>query len=196
MDFTPEQEQELIEQNMHKIYRAVDNYSARHTSSVATVPYDDFVQEVSIAYLMYIRHCKTMEEVNRFPWFSAMGAMRNLVLQYQPMKCSSDRSAGSFSKIIHNMPSTMSLEDLRAKTGFEIDGMSKHWVEDKETQIDFDSFMSDQPESVQRIVSMRMYGMTMPEIGNQFGVSKHGIDKRLKRLYDPYKIFMEGAENE
>ena len=59
MEFTPEQEQELIEQNMHKIYRAVDNYSARHTSNIATVPYDDFVQEVSIAFLKYIRNCKS-----------------------------------------------------------------------------------------------------------------------------------------
>ena len=196
MEFTPEQEQELIEQNMHKIYRAVDNYSARHTSNIATVPYDDFVQEVSIAFLKYIRNCKSEEEINRFPWYSAMGAMRDLVLQYQPMRCPKDRSSGMFSKVIHNMPSTMSLDNLGVQTGFEIDGMSKHWVDDKETQIDFDSFMEEQPECVQRMVSMRMYGMTMPEIGNQFGVTKHGIDKRLKRLYDPYKKFMEGAEDE
>lgn len=194
MEFTSEQEQELIEKNMHKIYRAVDNYSARHSSSIATVPYDDFVQEVALAFLIYIRNCKTIEEVNRFPWYSAMDAMRNMVRKHQPMGCSSDPK--SFSTIIHGMPTTMSLDDIHATSGMEIDGMSKHWVEDKETQIDFDSFMSDQPESVQRIVSMRMYGMTMPEIGNQFGVSKHGIDKRLKRLYDPYKKFMEGAEND
>ena len=51
MEFTPEQEQELIEKNMPKIYRAVDNYAARHSSSVARVPHEDFVQEVAIAFL-------------------------------------------------------------------------------------------------------------------------------------------------
>ena len=136
MEFTPEQEQELIEKNMPKIYRAVDNYAARHSSSVARVPHEDFVQEVAIAFLKYIRNCKTNEEVNKFPWFSAMDAMRNLVRIYQPMSCSSDPK--SFSSIIHGMPSTMSLDDINAKTGLEVDGMSRHWVEDKETQIDFD----------------------------------------------------------
>ena len=191
MDFTPEQEQELLEQNMVKIYRAVDNYSARHSSHTTCVPYEDFVQEVAIAYLNYIRGCETMEEVNRFPWFSAMDAMRNLVRIYQPMRCSSDPK--SFSEIIHNMPFTMSMDDIQAKVAIEIDGMSKHWVEDKETQIDFDDFMSAQPESVRRIASMRVYGMTLKEIGEQCGVTKSAVSRRLNRLNDSYKSYMEGA---
>lgn len=193
MDFTPEQEQVLIEQNMPKIYRAVDNYAARHSSTMASVPYEDFVQEVALAYLQYIRKCETQEEVNRFPWFSAMDAMRNLVRVYQPMSCSSDPR--SFSDVIHNMPVTMSLDDIQAKTGIEIDGMSKHWVEDKETQIDFDDFMSGQTESVQRVASMRIYGMTLREIGNQYGVQKGTVCKWLDKLNNAYKEYMEGAKN-
>jgi len=194
MDFTPEQEQELIEKNMPKIYRAVDNYSARHSSKIACVPYDDFVQEVAIAFLKYIRNCKTEEEVNHFPWYSAMGAMRDLVLQYQPMRCAKHNN--NFSAIIHNMPVTMSLDDIQAKTGLEIDGISRHWVEDKETQIDFDSFMSQQTEHTRRIASMRVYGMKLKEIGNQCGVSNRAIWNRLSRLKEDYINFMEGAENE
>jgi RNA polymerase sigma factor (sigma-70 family) len=193
MDFTPEQEQVLIEQNMPKIYRAVDNYAARHSSTMASVPYEDFVQEVALAFLQYIRKCETQEEVNRFPWFSAMDAMRNLVRVYQPMSCSSDPR--SFSDVIHNMPVTMSLDDIQAKTGIEIDGMSKHWVEDKETQIDFDDFMSGQTESVQRVASMRIYGMTLREIGNQYGVQKGTVCKWLDKLNNAYKEYMEGAKN-
>ena len=196
MYFTPEQEQELIEQNMAKIYRAVDNYAARHSSKIATVPYEDFVQEVAIAYLKYIRECETQEELNKFPWFSAMGAMRDLVLVYQPMRCSRDRSSGSFSQTIHSMPITMSLDEIQAKTGLDIDGMSKHWVEDKETQIDFDSFMSEQTEHTRRIASMRVYGMTLKEIGEQCGVTKSAINKRLHRLNESYKTFMEDMNDE
>ena len=191
MDFTPEQEQLLIEQNMPKIYRAVDNYTARHNSDIARVPYDDFVQEVSIAYLRYIRGCKTHEELNRFPWLSAMGAMRDLVLQYQPMSCPRTH-ASTFSQIIHNMPRTMSIEDIQAKTGVEVDGMSKYWVEDQETQIDFDEFMDSQPENMRRIASMRIYGMTMKEIGAQCGLTKGAVCKKLNKLNDAYKDYVEG----
>ena len=190
MYFTPEQEQELIEQNMPKIYRAVDNYSARHSSGVASVPYDDFVQEVAIVFIKYIRNCKTPEEVNRFPWLSAMGAMRDLVLQFQPMSCPKTH-ANNFSDIIHNMPITMSIDDICAKTGIEIDGMSKHWVDDKETQIDFDDFMSSQPENIRRVASMRVYGMTLKEIGEQFGITKDGIRKRLVKLNNAYKNYVD-----
>ena len=94
------------------------------------------------------------------------------------------------------MPVTMSLDDIQAKTGLEIDGMSKHWVEDKETQIDFDSFMNQQSEHTRRIASMRVYGMKLKEIGSQCGVSDRAIWNRLSRLKEDYIDFMEGAENE
>ena len=193
MDFTPEQEQQLIEQNMVKIYRAVDNYSARHTTDAASVPYDDFVQEVAMAYLLYIRQCKTMDEVNRFPWFSAMDAMRRLVRVYQPMKCTS--SPKKFSEVIHNMPLTLSTDEIRVRVGAVVDGMSKHWVEDQETWIDFDSFMKEQPELFKRVVSMRWHGMTMKEIGNQCGVTKGAVHKWIGKMSDAYNSYMEGAEN-
>lgn len=193
MEFTPEQEQAIIEKNMPKIHRAVDNYSARHNSQIARVPREDFVQEVAMAFLQYIRNCKTDEEVERFPWFTAMSAMRNLVWQFQPMTC--PRHCNSFSEVIHNMPVTMSLDDIQAKTGIEIDGMSRHWVDDKETQLDFDDFMSKQTDLMRRIASMRIYGMTMKEIGNQCGVTKGTICKWIDKLNDAYKEYMEGAKN-
>ena len=195
MEFSPEREQELLEQNMYKIYRAVDNYSARHSSSTATVPYEDFVQEVALAYIKYIRSCKTMDEVNRFPWYTAMGAMRDLVLMYQPMSCPKTHES-KFSDIIHGMPTTMSIDDIMASSCIEIDGMSKHWVEDKETQIDFDDFMKDQPDHLKRVASMRVYGMTLKEIGNQCGINKNAVRKRLGKLNDAYKLYMEGESNE
>lgn len=192
MVLSPEKEQLLIEQNMQKIYRAVDNFTARHSSDIARVPYEDFVQEVCIAFLQYIRKCDTEEEIQKFPWYSAMGAMRDLVLIYQPVAC--PKSTHHFSEIVHNMPPTMSLDVLNASTGIEIDGMSKHWVDDKETQIDFDSFMSTQNENMQRIASMRVYGMTMKEIGNQCGVKKSAIKRSIDRLFDKYKDFVEVDE--
>ncbi len=191
MDFSPQREQELLEINMPKIYRAVDNFTARCSSQVVCVPYEDFVQEVSIAFLEYIRRCKTEKQLDVFPWFSAMDAMRRLVLQSQPMSC--PKSSVKFSEIIHNMPVTMSLEVLNASTGLDIDGMSKHWVDDKETQIDFDVFMAEQPENVRRVASMRVYGMTLKQIGDQCGVSKVAIYKKLNELNELYKNYMEGC---
>ena len=189
MEFTPDVEQAMVEENMQKIYRAVDNFTARCSSKVACIPYEDYVQEVCIAYLKYIRKCETPEEMEKFPWFDAMSAMRNLVFAYQPMSC--PRSTHRFSEIIHGMPVTMSLDVLNASGGMDIDGMSKHWVDDKNTQIDFDIFMSDQPENTRRIASMRVYGMTLKEIGEQGGVTKGAIRKKLNKLNDAYKNYSE-----
>lgn len=194
MDLTPEQEQELLSLNMPKIYRAVDNFTARRSSSIAKVPYEDFVQEVAVAFIEYIRKCDTPEKLNVFPWCTAMGVMRDLVVVYQPMSC--PKHNNSFSTIIHNMPLTMSLEDIQVKTGLEIDGMSKHWVDDKETQIDFDAFMANQPENTRRVASMRIYGMTLKEIGDQCGVHKSTISRQLNNLNEDYKKYVEGAEDE
>ena len=193
MVFTPEQEQAIIEKNMPKIHRAVDNYSARHNSQIAKVPREDFVQEVALAFLQYIRNCEKPEEIERFPWFTAMDAMRKLIWQFQPMRC--PKHGNSFSETIHNMPITMSLDDIQAKTGIEVDGMSKHWVDDTETQIDFDDFMTQQTDLMRRIASMRVYGMTMKEIGNQCGVTKGTVCKWIDKLNDAYKEYTEGAKN-
>ena len=193
MVFSPEQEQEIIEQNMPKIYRAVDNFTARCNSDVARVPYDDFVQEVSIMFLEYIRKCGTIKEVNVFPWYSAMGAMRDLVLQYQPVSC--PKSSHMFSEIVHNMPRTISIDAINASSGIDVDGMSKSWVDDKETQMDFDAFMCDQSENVRRVASMRVYGMNVKEIANQFGISRVAVHKKLNKLRNAYDKYVEDAEN-
>jgi len=194
MLLSPDQEQELLEKNMPKIYRAVDNFMAKCSMETVNIPYDDFVQEVSIAFIQYVRRCKTLDKTNIFPWYSAMGAMRDLVLSYQPMSC--PKSSHRFSEIIHNMPRTVSIDALSASSGLEIDGMSKHWVDDKETQIDFDIFMSDQPENTRRIASMRVYGMTHKEIANQCGTTQEAIRKRLKRLSNSYMKSQEEANDE
>ena len=194
MCFTPEQEQQLLEKNMQKIYRSVDNFTARCSSQVVCIPYEDFVQEVSIAFLKYIRRCETEEQINRFPWCSAMDAMRYLVLQYQPMSC--PKSSVKFSEIIHNMPTTISLEVLNASTGLDIDGMSNHWVDDKDTQMDFDVFMESQPENIRRVASMRVYGMTLKEIGDQCGVTKVAIHNKLNKLNESYKNYLEECKDD
>lgn len=193
MEFTPDQEQKLIEENMPKIYRAVDNFMARCSSRVICIPYEDFVQEVAISFIEYVRKCKSHDDLAKFPWFDAMNAMRNYVLINQPLSC--PRHPNKFSDIIHEMPQTMSSDSISAKTCIDIDGMGKHWVEDKETQMDFDIFMNDQNENIQRIASMRVYGMTLKEIGEQCGVSKVAIKKRLNKLNDAYKKYAEDAKD-
>lgn len=193
MLLTPEQEQKIIEENMPKIHRAVDNFTARCTAEIARVPRDDFVQEVTIAFLKYIRGCEKPEDMNRFPWLSANHAMRRLVMEFQPMSVPKDMHL--FSEIIHTMPSTISINVIGPSSGLEIDGMAKCWVDDKDTQMDFDIFMADKPDYVKRVASMRIYGMKLREIAEQCGVSATSIWKKLLRLENAYKKYTEDAKN-
>lgn len=186
MLLTPEQEQELIEENMPKIYRAVDNFTARCTTDVIGIPYDDFVQEVAIAFLLYVRKCNKAEDLHKFPWFSAMGAMRSAVLRFQPMSC--DNAPHRFKEIIHSMPSTVSLEIL-ASSLTETNGMAKHWVDDKETMLDFETFMDGYDENTKRLASMKYGGMNLSEIAKQYGVSASTIMRRIRRLAEDYHEF-------
>ena len=193
MQLSPEREAELVEQNMPKIYRAVDNFMARYTGrGVRHASYDDCVQEVSIAFLKHIRGCETEEEINRFPWYSATQAMSRLVLRCQPL--SVPERTSNFTHMIHSLPFTVSY-DVLAANGIEIDGMSKHWVPDKDIEMDFNAFMSLQDEVMQRIASMRLYGMTMREIAGQFGVCFQNIDKKLGKLRGEYDNFMKEDED-
>lgn len=194
MLLTPEQEQQLIEENMPKIYRAVDNFTARCSADESSrVPYEDFVQEVMLSFLKYIRKCKSEKELQKFPWNTATGAMRDLVLVYQPVACPS--SPHRFSEIIHSMPRTISIDAIQATNGVDVDGMSKHWVDDKDTQIDFDVFMDGQTENLRRVASMRVYGMNVKQIAEQCGVSRVVIHRRLNKLSDEYRKFVEEDEN-
>ena len=190
MQLTPERESELINQNMPKIYRAVDNFTARYRNSDPCC-YDDMVQQVAEAFLLYIRRCETEEQLNKFPWYDAIHAMSVHVLNSQPF--SVPKSTKTFSQIIHNMPMTVSYE-VAVSNGLDVDGMSRFWVDDKETEIDFNSFMAEQAESVRRIASMRVYGMSHRKIAGQFGVCKNVITKKLDRLHEKYMIFSEEDE--
>lgn len=193
MVFTPEQEQAIMEENLPKIYCAVDNFTARCSADVIRVPYEDFVQDVSVAFLLYIRKCETMDEVNRFPWFSAMSAMRSTVCRFQPMSCSQD--PWSFDRIIHNMPATVSV-DVAAAATTDVNGLSKHWVDDKETMMDFDMFMSGYDENTQRLIAMKFGGMTLKELASQYGVDKSTILRRLRKLAEDFHDFIDIPEDE
>lgn len=185
-----EQESELIEKNLSKIYRAVDNFVARHGGSNY---YDDFIQEVSIVFLRYIRRCETEEQLDKFPWYDSIHAMSQHVLNNQALTVP-DKTV-RFSHTLKNLPYTVSF-DLLANNGFEIDGMSKHWVPDKDTEIDFDAFMAEQGEDMRRIASMRMYGMTDRQIAAQFGISGPAVFKKIKKLREKFDEFCKGDDED
>ena len=189
MTLTQERESELIEQNMPKIYRAIDNYMARcNQKKGVQLSYDDCVQEVSIAFLQYIRRCTTEDQLLTFPWYDAMHAMSELVLINQPLTV--PRSTRNFSDVIHSIPSTVPFDVMMSK-GMDVDGMSKHWVPDKDTEMDFNIFMADQSELVQRIASMRIHGMTYRDIAAECGVSKSKVAEEIKQLKEMYDEFYE-----
>lgn len=196
MHLSPEQEDALIRENMAKIYRSVDNFMARGNgrNSPVQITYDECVQEVCIAFLEYIRKCDTEEKLKVFPWYDALHAMSKLVLQYQPINVRHKRTTG-FRKVINSIPTTVSF-DVLATNGIDVDGMSKNWVPDTETKLDFESFLDGQDESVQRIASMMLYGMTRRNIADQFGVCQFAIDKKISKLRQNYDEFIKDGEND
>ena len=193
MVLTQDQEAKLIEENMVKIYRAVDNFTAKARGSIVSIDTDDFVSEVTIVFLNHIRACETMDQVNKFPWYDAMNAMSRLVLTFQPM--SVPKRTVQFSQLIHQMPQTVSYE-MMAVQGLDVDGMARHWVEDKETQMDFDDFMATQDDSYRRIAAMKIYGAKQREIASQFGVNEQAIANKLSRLKKNYDHYLEEDEND
>lgn len=195
MVLSPEHEAQLVEQNMKKIYRAVDNFMARcpKDSAPISISYDDCVQEVAIEFIKYIRRCETIEQVNRFPWHDAIHALSIYVLGCQPV--SFPKSTKTFRYFLNSVPHTVSFDVLMSQ-GISVDGMSKQWVPDTDTKLDFDSFMSNQSENVQRIASMRIYGMTQRDIASQFGVCKRAIDKKIAKLREDYDEFAKGDDED
>lgn len=194
MVFSREREGELIEQNMPKIYRAIDNFMARRNgSSCIQLSYDDCVQEVSIVFLLHIRRCETEDQINQFPWYDAIHALSMLVLKHQPVSCRKDTKG--FLHVIHNMPATVPFEVMMSQ-GLEVDGMSKHWVPDTDTKLDFDAFMSSQHESIQRIASMRLYGMTQRAIAAEYGVCQKSIFNKIAKLREDYNEFIKEDEDD
>lgn len=188
MCLSAEREAELMEQNMPKIYRAVDNFTARCSKHVVRVPYEDFVQEASIAFLEYIRSCESEDQLEHFPWFSATQAMTQLVLSYQPMSC--PKRTGSFREFVSAMPYTVSY-DVHMPTIAGVDGMSKHWVDDKDTMMDFEMFLESLPDYADRVIGMRLYGLSSRKIAGQLGVTESAISQRLKRYASQYHDFIK-----
>ena len=190
MTLSPEREAELIEQNMPKIYRAVDNYMARCSkSTVIKLPYEDCVQEVSIVFLQYIRKCETEEALDTFPWYDAIHALAVYTLSSQTVKTPIRTS--DFNKIIHSIQPTVS-RDLLLLHGYDdIHPATKDWERERDTYMDFDSFMGEQSEAICRMVSMRYYGMTIQQIADQFGLSKSTVAQKMKDLKDKYDKFNE-----
>lgn len=188
MQITYEEEARLIEDNMQKIYNAVDNFIHRNYKQVIRIPYEDFVQESLVAYIEYIRRCDTREKLDIFPWYDCKQAMCQLVLRSQPL--SVPKRSRSFSDSIHSVPVTVAMDVAMVK-GLDVDGMSSFWTQDVETRVDFDRFMADQPTDTQRVATMRMNNMKNRAIASQCGVSDVAIGKRLRKLREAYEKFTE-----
>lgn len=191
MTLSPEREAELIEQNMPRIYRAVDNFTAMCSRRVVHVPYEDFVQEVAIVFLNYIRKCGSEKDLETFPWYDAKQAMSRLVLSYQPL--SSPKRSSSFSEAIHAMPHTISYES-NVETLSEVDGMSKHWVDDQDTMMDLDIFLDSLPDYADRVIGMRLLGLPSRKIASQLGITESAISQRLKNYCEKYKKFIDKGD--
>lgn len=186
MELSREAEAELIERNMPKICNAVNNFRARCSNPVVNIPFEDFVQEVTIAYLEYIRRCETMAETEIFPWYNAVDAMSRLVLAHQPMGC--PKRHASFETVMKMMPSTISYE-VNAQNVIETDGMSRTWVNDENTLIDLGMFMETLPENAEKIIGMKLWGLTSREIASELGVSESAVCQSLKNYRKKYNQF-------
>lgn len=191
MTLTSEQENEYITKNMKKICNAVDNFVYRCSSDAIGIPYDEMVQEASLAFLMYIRRCENEEDLEKFPFYSVKSALRDLVFTYQPFSC--PHSTHRFAEICSGMPETVSFDTI-PESMLNVDGLSRHWVEDKDTEIDFDLFMSDKSDMDQRMIGMKAWGGTFRNIASQFGTSKDSVKRNMDRLHALFNDFMKEEE--
>lgn len=191
MTMTSAQEDEFIEKNKKKISSAVDNFIRRCSSNVIRVPREDMVQEASIALLLYARKCETEEDLEKFPIYSVQSALRDLIFDYQPFAC--PHSTHRFSEICSAMPRSVSF-DVLPDAFLEVDGMANHWVDDKETEIDFDIFMSEKSDSDQRLVGMKMCGGSLRNLAKEIGISKDAVKRTLDKLHTQYSEFIKGDE--
>lgn len=194
MVLSSEREAELIEQNMQKIYRSIDNFMSRYKGQ-NYLSYEDCVQEVSIAFLLYIRRCQSEDQLRKFPWYDAIHSLSEYVLRNQQFSIPSQNNTKRFTAILRSLPSTVSF-DVLASGGIDVDGMSKQWVPDTDTKIDFDAFMSEQQENIQRIASMRIFGMTQRDIAAQCGVSKTFVVNKINKLREKYDEFTKEDEDD
>lgn len=183
MVLSPERESELIENNMANIYHAADIYAARCVQLNPVFSYEDLVQQVMEAYLLYIRRCKTEADLKIFPWYDAKHAMCDLVLRSQPL--SVPKSTKTFNEVLHSLPKTVSFDVMMAN-GVEVDGMSKTWVQDKDTEIDFEEFMASQDDLNNRLVAMRLRGKSIRGIAEYCEVKKSAIGDRINKMYKEY----------
>ena len=188
---TPDQENEYITKNMKKIYNAVDNFIYRCSSDAIGIPYEEMVQEASLALLLYLRRCEKEEDLDKFPFYSVKSALRDLVFTYQPFSC--PHSTHRFSEICSGMPETVSFDTI-PESMLNVDGMSKHWVEDTDTKIDFDLFMADKTDHEQRLIGMKAWGGTFRNIAAQFGTSKDSVKRNMDRLHSQYTDFIKESD--
>ena len=186
MFLSPERETDLIQSNMQKIYRAVDNFTARCEKVVLRIPYEDFVQEACLAYVEHIRRCKSEKDIDVFPWYDILNALDRYVLSCQPMSVPVRTS--SFDDIVRTMPLTVSYEGHLTNDA-EVDGMSKHWVDDKDTMMDLEIFRDSLPDYADRIFAMKLSGLSSRKIAAQLGVTESLISKRLKNYREQYDAF-------
>lgn len=193
MQLSPEREAELLAKNMPKVYRAVDCYMSKCRRKSNVLAYEDLVQQVAEAYIRYIRRCETEEALNKFPWYDATHAMCDAVLTSLPF--SVPKTTKNFTEVLHSLPKTVSL-DLMVTQGLDIDGMSKTWVQDKETEIDFDIFMSGQDMLSNRIVAMRLRDVTLRKIADHCVVPKSSVFDRIQRINKDYQNFLEEGKND
>jgi DNA-directed RNA polymerase specialized sigma24 family protein len=94
---------------------------------------------------------------------------------------------------MHEMPSTVSMDVLVSSTA-EINGLSKRWVDDQDTMVDFDLFMDGYDENTRRIASMRYGGMTLKDIADQCGIDKSNVLRRIQHLAEDYHDFSEDPD--
>lgn len=191
MQLSPERENQLIEQNMPLIRKVVDKFMARRSRNAPVkIERVDFIQEVSIVFLNYIRKCETEEDMARFPWKDSENAMARLVLSSQHITVPSN-STRLFSKLIGELPETVSYE-LLTEDGIGVDGMSMKWVSDAETEVDLEAFLNTRSESMRRIVNMYMHGVSMSDIADELGCCRQNVYQIMDKFSKEYKKFRKG----
>lgn len=158
------------------INKSVLSFMDKGKYSPVRISYDDLYQSVCVALLEHLTMCSTEEQLQVFPYYTALHAMTQEVMRLQPL--TGQRQTRKFKELIQAQPIVIDIDN--------VDGISKTWVADTITIHDFTMFYDRLDEQMQKLVSMRLAGESVNNVSHIENVNTRTVYKRMRKLRKQY----------
>lgn len=179
MQFTPEQEENLVKQYDKLIRRVVNRFKLR--SNYTVVSREDLYQECMLVFIAHIRKAQNESQLGRIPFRDMVNAMCRYTLMEQNV--SVPIRTTDYRKRMSSMKGSATLEEA----DWEMDPIS-FCEENVVTTVAFSSFMNSLSDQDRQIVKMKMHGFRNKEVSKALGLTDVIITRRLKRIRTQYAL--------